>query len=409
MEMIFQFLLIIIFILSTAVGFTENSYMDSRGIRFDFVDTEEGRKCKKNVLTWIAKVNQKLPDGLIPDDFTLKFDGKTEEHTYSAIEIKFSNQTSGNIEVMENVVSIASSCSEPHFIHEYGHIVLGRFLMKNSLPWKYSVTWKIFNLSGPIIDFEMFVLVLENIDFFEELISEDALDDPVDKYLKRMLSPQVPPIKDHEHISPESIKEFTKLIKLIIRFGDRIIQAQQIDNESPFDLHEFNSHFYRSDIKLEDIMSPFHELFADALAVLVLEDWSAMKKAVISDFQENKYKTCSAQRYEGEEAILHYSSHRGFTREDFFPVDYSHGANEETNPYCQVTPTRFLIRDIMENNPNVSPGDMIEALGMTIIDIFENELVSDPEKAKNWSFTDKNGYLSNGLKKYLRDKYTDPV
>ncbi len=415
-----QFLLSIIILI---VPITVTSAVSSPYVHLNFINTEEGQTCKKNVLTWMSEVNKKLSSHLIPTDFIVNYNGEIEIDFYRFIHIR-------STEVLEKIVFIANECKEPHFIHEYGHIVLDHLMRMASPAWRYSITWSVFNpasVEPKTID-EIKSEYIEQIRILKKINNkhrEKIQETCLNKFSERQqnMSPnsdtknicgKAPHEDNNLEVSPFTVLHQTgETIEKYEKFVDRLNEAQKIDNENPLDLHEFNLYFRKPNfsLRLNDPILPFHELFSDTLAVLILNDWSIIQEVTALDMKNKSHlkpNICHQPGLRKQEALLNYLNYRDF-RKNLSVETYPYGAWEEENPYCQFAPIRSLIRDIMSHNPDLPPGDMIEALGMAIIYIFENEFVPSPENIQEWPSIDKNRALADGLIRQLNQKGWQPV
>ncbi len=425
MKILFQFLLstvtlIASIIAGSPVSFATSPSVNPTNVHLFFTDTEEGQTCKKNVLAWVDEVHKQLPGHLIPTDFFLNFNGTTEDSIYRTIHRR-------PTEVLEKIVFIANSCRKSGFIHEYSHLVLDHLMRRASPAWRHSITWDIFNpVSKPKTIDEIRSEYIKQIRILKEIHDEHRQKVEkicsVNPYRQQSMSPHsdtkntcgTVPDKgsnlDAAHLEKMALHQTGKTIKTYEGFLDRLNEAQKIDDENPFDLHEFNLYFQKSNFRLLDFISPFHELFADTSAVLILNDWSIMKEATAFDINKShlKSKNCHQPGLNEKDALSNYLNYRDF-RKGLSVETYPYRAWEKESSYCQFAPIRSLIRDIMDNNPDISPGDMIEALGMAIIHVFENEFVPSPENIQEWPSIDKNRTLAEGLIEQLNQKGWQPV
>ena len=164
-------------------------------------------------------------------------------------------------------------------------------------------------------------------------------------------------------------------------------------------IRDSGERFEQLELVSDTALSPLTELFADTLAVLIMGDWLAIRKSLIPLFEElrTRYPDFSE---EDTNFLLATLDHRDFI--SGLPIENASYKNElvKEDPYCQFTPMRSWIRDTMEGNGSLVPVDMIQALGFGIINVYEKELIPDPDNL-GWSLSEKNRSLQKATAYHL--------
>ena len=349
-------------------------------IQFHFPSTNEGRTCKEKVQMWIDEVNKMLPEKWIPSSFHVQYTGpeKYSRATYFSV-LHYNNLT----KTIEQIIIFTGLCEKASFIHEYGHLILDDLMRKVSPSWQYFVTWNLVHfqdIDQAKIDYLKIVESLEKI--YLDLIESNRL-----KSLK----------KNDELYQDETISHIRTAISKYNQILDKLNYAQQIQSQSSFPLNQFNS---------AKVLDPFEELFADTVTVLVLEDWSATKQATILIWEHMETNGISLEKAlilpkltNKEEALLAILRHRDFVS-GLSIEQYPYAEWEEINPYFQFAPIRSWIRNTMESKEALTATDMIQALGLAIIDIYERELIPNPKNLER-PLLEKNQSLRHSLTKKL--------
>ena len=357
-------------------------------IQFEF-QGEGSQACKEKVQTWMDEVNKELPSHWVPTEFIVAHSEAIEDDSYKPI---LHTNNFDTFEVFEKIIVLAKGCSQTHFIHEYGHLVLDHLMRTTSPSWQYFITWALFTRD---LDEEQ-ARLLNEIEVMEETRAEYKI-----RILERSKSTDKSD-EEPENLAKflkEAVKNLTKKLKENRDGLDRIDRAKKgLGNKDSGSLEQFKEVNQKSHTALES----FSELFSDSLAAIMMNDWSVVKKAFTSDLEASKtlYSSHFSDLFvSSEEADSAYISCRDF-RSGLSIESYSYAPWESASLYCEFTPVRSLIRNYMENNPTLTPKDMIQALGLAIIDVYENELMPYPENI-NRSLSEKNQSLSQSLRNQL--------
>ena len=360
--MFLRFFLLISFLLVSNTSFGK--------IAFYLSEVDDPQACERKIQSWIAEVNNSLPAEWIPSDFIVLGSSIQHQYTYRTV------FTDINENIWEKIIRVGSTCEKAHFIHEYGHLVLDDFMRKNSPPWQYNIIWTIVSFEDIDTAKESYLELLEKLRTARREYQEERLNSSEtasDAYLAKL----------NEIIDvnlPMKIKQYEDMVS-------KLSQAQEIQSKSPVALNQF-MHF--------SALLAFHELFAETLAVTVLADWSIMKKVSMPFLEsENFVVLPEVPGGDRDKAVSSYLLCRDFSQKNF--PNYSFHGWEETIEYCHFIPLRSFIRGFMEEKPFINPGDMLQALGLAIIDVYENELIPEP-KNLNRSLEEKNKSLLQKLR-----------
>ena len=348
-------------------------------INFHFPDTTEGWTCKQKIVEWMDEVDEKLPDGWTPTDFHVFYQniGSLHGGIYRLVDT-YSDNGDFSMESLEQKI-ILTRCEKPFFIHEYGHAVIAGLMMRESPSYKYSLIWESVDLKD--ID-------QAKAEFVERIKNSR-------EQLERLES--VNPSESQGEADIAKIKESLSKDEIMVK---RLTLAQELQARSSFPLNRFDS-----DIALD----AFIELFADTLTVLIIEDWSAVKKSLIPLVEELKVRYPNLLDTLSPVKLSHGERTRFFSVvldcRDFIsglPIENASHENEwvKEDPYCQFTSMRSWIRDTMEGNRALVPADMIQALGFGIIDVYEKELIPDPNNLER-SLPEKNQSLQRATAYHL--------
>ena len=343
-------------------------------IQFYFEKSEKARICQEQIQTWIDEINGQLPVDWIPDNFILVSSENIHHFSYSlAVSYKDENDLE---QVAEKVIYVAGDCNKTYFIHEYGHLVLDHFMRRVSPPWQYFAIWA----------FNSFYDIDKT---HEQLTAEvkklkKAKRDYEERIEKETDQSLLPLLKKVPGNFERSIKHYQAKV-------DRLNEALEVQSQSPVPFNRFKS---------SEVFSPYLEVFADGLAVLIMGDWSVIRDSIAFDRAAGKFQDIVLPELDNpEDAFLAHINHRDF-RKGFSVEDYNYTSWEVDSPYYQFAPVRSIIRETMENNPVITLKDMIEALGLAVIDVYENELIPHPE-SREISLLEKNRSLARSLEIHL--------
>ena len=349
------------------------------GVNFQFPDTDEGKSCQEQTRAWIEEVNKKLPKDWIPDNFYIIYSGPGEYGQAKYLPVLHYLQT---IEVTQKVIAFEGLCQKALFVQSYSHLVLDNLMRKQSLYWEYFIVW--------------YEVRFEDID---ETVTEDneALVS-----LKRMHQERIQGREsaktDEEKITHIDIAN--RLVHSISFYEGRIgrlARAQEIQAQSEAPLDAFNHH---------GALRSYSKLFADTIIALVSGDWSAVKKATLSNWDHMK-----ANGLKLEEALIFPKTggtedpmsallrHSDFVS-DLFVENYAYAPWEANNTNFHFAPMRSWIRDRMEGDETMTATSMIQALGLAIIDVYEKELIPNPENLER-PLLEKNRSLREALTKHF--------
>ncbi len=348
-------------------------------VTFHFPDTDEGEVCVKQTQTWIEDVNKKLPENWIPDDdFHILYSGPGE---YGQAKYYPVYHYSTTIEATQKVIVFGGICQKALFLHAYSHLVLDNLMRKESSPWEYFIVW--------------YEIRFYDID---ETITEDTEGLTS---LRRMYQERIQAV---ESADTEEEKAFhtgvANGMRNSISFYEgrigRLTRAQQIQAQTPVPLNVFNSY---------EALNSFYKLFADTVIVLVSGDWSAVKKATLSSWDHMKANGFQLNEVlllpetGGEEPLSAILRHSDFVS-GLSVENYAYAPWEESNTNFHFAPMRSWIRDSMKKNKDLTATNMIQALGLSIIDVYEGELIPNPENLER-PLLEQNRSLREALTKRL--------
>ncbi len=224
---------------------------------FYFPDTDEAMDCKKKVQRWIGETDKMLPESWIPTDFHVNYwTGKYYSGGYFYIYRYHDNRR--NIERIFEKVIVLGTCEKPFFVHEYAHVVIDDLMRRQSSFWQYYISWKLVNFQD----------INQVKPRYVEVIATRR------KELEDWKSMVLPP--DKEEWRKENIARIEQSLSRDEKILKKLTQAQQIQAQSPYPLNRFRS---------GEALSPFTELFADMVAVLVLGDWSVFRNSLAPVFE----------------------------------------------------------------------------------------------------------------------------
>lgn len=386
---------VIFFLFFLSLFFTPVSAYSS--IQFYFQDSDRGQACKEQVQKWMDEANGKLPEDWIPEDFIVVFSEDGDHFFYNMV-FHYEDE-SGSRQVADKVIRIAGGCEKPYFLHEYGHVVLDEFMRRESPPWRYYVT----RASNSFFDVEetreRLIARIEALEKVNGEHKERLQKDEDGKSVLDLLERTIRQTEGSIDTYHARIARFDEAIKVQDQIPVLLDWFQYTEVVSPIDNRDI-FYFPSDGLQFKKIVSPYLELFADAFVVLIMGDWSVLKNSIESDFKNKKMPDVVLPNMDNRrEALQAHLDHRDFRR-NLSLENYPYAPWEAESPYYQFAPIRSMVRGVMEDNPGLAPGDMINALGLTIIDIYENELIPHPERLER-SLLEKNRSFARNLRKHL--------
>ena len=364
--------LFILFLLFSTNAFSE--------VTFHFPNTDEGEVCARQTQTWIEEVNKILPENWIPDDdFHILYSGPENYGQAKYFPVYHYMHT---IEVTQKMIVFGGICQKALFVHAYSHLVLDNLMRKKSSPWEYFIVWNEIRL-----------------DDINETITKDTekLASFIKMHREHVTKSEESGIAEKDrafHVGAAYIMENSVSFyeQRLVRFA----RAQQIQAQSPVPLNVFNS--YKD-------LSSFYKLFADTVIVLVFGDWSAVKKATL-DWEHMKANGLEPNevlllpKTGGTEEPLSAIQRHGDFVSGLSVENYAYASWEESNTHFHFAPIRSWIRDRKEGDKSLTATNMIQALGLAIIDVYEKELIPNPENLER-PLLEKNQSLREALTKRL--------
>ena len=192
-----------------------------------------------------------------------------------------------------------------------------------------------------------------------------------------------------------SLDQTQKTMDRLTQLNVRIDQAIEIKNQYGISLNNKIDYF--------NIFYPYHELFADAFSVLVMEDWSILKTSQIHHFKnKNLHEIMSilpqgTKSKDSQKAFETLLNCRDFGTEFWSDEAMKNYELELNSIYCHFLPIRPLIRHHLTES-QLDSASKIATLALATIDVYENEITSLSENT-HWSLYEINqGFLQVFLK-----------
>ena len=313
---------------------------------------------KQKTLSQMAWVNSQLPkDWKRPETFSVAYVEKGQPSYYPIFRYTDSD---GVVQIVEKLL-VVNDDSLAKLVHEYAHLVQDVHMRNVSPPWQYYLTWNKISFTSvddSAADYEKQIASLKEMKLEYQAKKEAGDEDPfVDKIINNLTN---------------SIERYGNLL-------EELKKAQQLQAKSKYAFDSFNS---------MQVLMPEYELFADSMAVLLLDNWSAMKEETLKDVSNLNIVLPPGDTE--EESIQLLLEHRDF-RVGLSIETYDFKEWESDGPYTQHAPLRSKIRSLKENE-GLSNTKVLEVLGNAVLSFYEKELIPQPELVKQ-SLYEKNKTL----------------
>ncbi|MBT4760975.1 MAG: hypothetical protein HOO06_04690 [Bdellovibrionaceae bacterium] len=248
---------------------------------------------------------------------------------------------------LNNTMILGKKLNEPIVVHEYGHLLLDKFLNVESEHWKFYSAWM-------VADREKIGPKLAQL--------EKGLHNSERKYAEKFTDLSIIE-KCQIAYNDKGYSELVFDCRIIINYINRISDykqkiaalnlAQEIQNKYDYNL-SVKSDYKGNGKDVFKELTPYFELFSDYLAAVILKQWDSIGNVALSEYQSfaKMILTDKNNKPLDGATLPEYAFHRNFPTDMEFN-EYQFEGWEEKSNYTQFLKVRHYLRKNTSNESHL--------------------------------------------------------